>query len=56
MIVNVNKSAVVLVATDHSGGGGGGCPTLKAADSSARIRDDYYGRVAIGKGLLKKVF
>ena len=54
-IVQCNKNSTVFVATADTQGGGG-CPTIKAAEDSARMRDDYYGRVAISKSLLKKIF
>ncbi len=55
-IVQCNKNSTVFVASGEKGDGGGGCPTIKAAEDNARMRDDYYGRIAISKSLLKKIF
>lgn len=53
MKITQNKSQTVMVMC----GGGGTCPRVVLSEGkiSARLHDDYYGRVKIGRNLLKKL-
>lgn len=52
MIMYSNKNGIVLVATVN----GNNCPSLKLSKSSAVLQDDFSGRLASSKRLVRKLF